>query len=603
MGLPRRLGLVVAPEPGESLVSWIDRLGRDMRRPPGLVADDLGLRVVAGAVQRPLSLLFGISVTDEQRAAVRAATGVSVEALEAMHLSAYDGTVLDLSDLAEDKASVQRVWFREWAMFTTSRACPACLAESGGVWMLWWRLAAAAVCSVHRLMLVSHCPGCGLELRRGTERNQGVPPRELLVEPTRCANRTGNRMCGYRLTELPRVPVHDDVCAAQLAYLDAANGQPRPVAGHRVDAAEWGWAFRIVCGLVRLVGQTVELPEVVPAAAARALVDDARRRAVTSSRRLPGYRTKPRSALVATALLAFAGRVLAADSDEELVEAMRPFGAAVVAGPGAAGCQSLWRWRMPPLVNMAVRAVFPARMARWSRVGGHVPLAAGVDRSASRTPRPRRTAAASSRPGSGGRLEFRHLPRLVADEDYRELIEPWLRMPPGLSGRRYAALALARVCGARAWPDAGLALGWADGRASAVAEYVCEFVVDPAGFWQAVTTLADRLQERGPIDFDRRRQSLSTLVSIDGAVWGPVFAEHGGRLMPAGCRAAAVWLCTTLTCGERGDAPALVDPGWSAVRLKSRLRTCRNLSMWLPDALVDRLLGFGQTLLAPQDVR
>lgn len=73
-------------------------------------------------------------------------------------------------------------------------------------------------------MLVSHCPGCGLDLRRGTERNQGVPPRGLLVEPTRCANRTRNRMCGYPLTESPRVPVHDDVCAAQLAFLDAADG-------------------------------------------------------------------------------------------------------------------------------------------------------------------------------------------------------------------------------------------------------------------------------------------------------------------------------------------------------------------------------------------
>jgi sensor domain CHASE-containing protein len=117
--------LVLAPELGESLVSWIDRLGRDMRRPPGLVADDLGLRVVPGAVQRPLSLLFGITASDEQTAAVLAATGVGAEVLHAMHLSAYDGTVLDLSDLAEDKASVQRVWFREWALFTTSRACPA----------------------------------------------------------------------------------------------------------------------------------------------------------------------------------------------------------------------------------------------------------------------------------------------------------------------------------------------------------------------------------------------------------------------------------------------------------------------------------------------
>jgi hypothetical protein len=240
---------------------------------------------------------------------------------------------------------------------------------------------------------------------------------------------------------------------------------------------------------------------------------------------------------------------------------------------------------------------------RFLRLVRSMPMPAGVDRSASRTPRPRRTAAASSRPGPGGCLEFRHLPRLVAEVDYQELIEPWLCTPPGLSGRRYAALALARLCGARTWPQAGLALGWAAGRGSAVAEYVCEFVVDPAGFWQAVTELADRLQARGPIDYDRRRQSLSTLVSIDVAVWGPVFAAHGGRLMPAGCRAATVWLWTMLTCGERGDAPALLDPGWSAVCLKSRLRTCRNLSVWLPDALADKLLRFGETLLESHGVR
>jgi hypothetical protein len=73
--------------------------------------------------------------------------------------------------------------------------------------------------------------------------------------------------------------------------------------------------------------------------------------------------------------------------------------------------------------------------------------------------------------------------------------------------------------------------------------------------------------------------------------------------MPAGCRAAAVWLWTMLTCGERGDAPALADSGWAAVPLKSRLRTCRNLCVWLPDTLAGKLLRFGQTLMESDGVR
>jgi hypothetical protein len=216
---------VVTPKPGESLPSWIDRLAEDMHRPPGLVADDLGLRVVVNA-QRFVSLLFGIVAADGDRAAVRVATGVSAEVFDGMHLSVYDGTVLDLSDLAADKVSLQRVRLREWALFTTSRACPDCLAASGGVWQLWWRLAAAAVCPTHRLVLASYCPGCRMDLRGGTDKHQGLPPRQELVAPTLCANRIGRGMCRYPLTALPRVPVGEEICGAQMAYLDAAWTAP-----------------------------------------------------------------------------------------------------------------------------------------------------------------------------------------------------------------------------------------------------------------------------------------------------------------------------------------------------------------------------------------
>ena len=37
----------------------------------------------------PLPLLFGVAATDDTRAAVRAATGVSVDVFDAMHLSVY----------------------------------------------------------------------------------------------------------------------------------------------------------------------------------------------------------------------------------------------------------------------------------------------------------------------------------------------------------------------------------------------------------------------------------------------------------------------------------------------------------------------------------
>jgi hypothetical protein len=113
---------------------------------------------------------------------------------------------------------------------------------------------------------------------------------------------------------------------------------------------------------------------------------------------------------------------------------------------------------------------------------------------------------------------------------------------------------------------------------------VCEFVIDPTGFWQAITTLAGRLQEGGLVDYDHQRQVLSTLVRIDAAVWRPVFAEHGGRLMPSSCRAAAAWLWTTLTCGEHIDpllhdtemAPLGIGPARSFAYLEHRSPSTNN---------------------------
>lgn len=212
------------------------------------------------------------------------------------------------------------------------------------------------------------------------------------------------------------------------------------------------------------------------------------------------------------------------------------------------------------------------------------------------------TAAASGRPARrlpGGPT----LAQAGGRQQYHELIEPWLRPPPGLSGRRYAALALARICGARTWADAGQALGWIVGRATMVAEYVCEFVVDPVGFWQAITTLAG-LAARARSH--RLRPTPEDTVHIGHS--GPAHVGSGIRrprrqVDAIGVQGVAVWLWTTLTCSERRDAPALVDPGWSSVTMKGRLRTCRTMSAWLPEALAQKLLTFGRTLLDSHGVR
>ncbi|WP_373313649.1 TniQ family protein [Streptomyces capitiformicae] len=70
----------------------------------------------------------------------------------------YDGTALDFAGLEpSDRTSMRLVALREWMLTTSSRACPCCLAERP-VWPLWWRLGIAAVCPVHRCLLIDLCP-------------------------------------------------------------------------------------------------------------------------------------------------------------------------------------------------------------------------------------------------------------------------------------------------------------------------------------------------------------------------------------------------------------------------------------------------------------
>ncbi|WP_455432933.1 TniQ family protein [Streptosporangium soli] len=93
---PRRLALVVAPEPGESLASWVDRLAVRNGCPPWMMAESprLDLRPVSGDVR---SLAYGVVATTEVCEAISAATGVGAEVVRDMHLGVFNGSALDLA--------------------------------------------------------------------------------------------------------------------------------------------------------------------------------------------------------------------------------------------------------------------------------------------------------------------------------------------------------------------------------------------------------------------------------------------------------------------------------------------------------------------------
>jgi hypothetical protein len=90
-----------------------------MRTGPGCVVRELGIELRPGGAS-VVPANYGISMSRRDLESVHSATGVAPDAVSAMLLSVYDGTVLDLSSLGPGTVGGQ-VWKREWGLFRGSR--------------------------------------------------------------------------------------------------------------------------------------------------------------------------------------------------------------------------------------------------------------------------------------------------------------------------------------------------------------------------------------------------------------------------------------------------------------------------------------------------
>ena len=137
-----------------------------------------------------------------------------------------------------------------------SRFCPACLAETGGRWQLWWRMRWAFACPNHQCLLADTCPCCDRWQRIGPH------PHGLVPAPGRCSRKADNaygrdlRRCGADLSAAPARRHLRDSAVLKVqsiilgAYRDgrAAFGiyAPEPVSASQFTADLSGLAARIL---------------------------------------------------------------------------------------------------------------------------------------------------------------------------------------------------------------------------------------------------------------------------------------------------------------------------------------------------------------------
>ncbi|WP_416960038.1 TniQ family protein [Streptomyces sp. Agncl-13] len=157
----RRLALVPDPYPGESLLSWVDALA-GLNRISRLQALRFAAFVRPGSSAYRPSLRFVAHLPTDVMARVQATTGLSAEQLHRITLMHYADGVLPPPPSSTHRRTIA-MWLHrlQLAQPVSSRACPPCLRESGGRWLLRWRLIWSFACVRHRVFLLSVCRGCG----------------------------------------------------------------------------------------------------------------------------------------------------------------------------------------------------------------------------------------------------------------------------------------------------------------------------------------------------------------------------------------------------------------------------------------------------------
>lgn len=534
----RRLPVVPKPVSGEAFASWVDRVAGTLSVPPGRAAHALGLECSEGAaITRPV--FFGVILTSQSLSGLRDATGLPVRTLQAMQLARYDGTALDFAGLEpSDRTSMRLVALREWMLTTSSRACPYCLAERP-VWPLWWRLGIAAVCPVHRCLLIDLCPTCGIRLRRGNHSNQrGLLSRSPLPGPGECGNRPpggpsargGRRggLCPQQYKDMPTVAVNGSLAVLQLQVLAIADGAEGSVAGTSVSSSDWFASLRLLTAMARLASDETDV-SVFPGYMAQAVAEDRRRRQAIRSGSASHLGAMPATAAHAMAYLALASAVLDAPNSESGAQVLAPWARRLADLQRAAGVgDRLRKMRRPAVIDEMMAAVAP----RSSRVVG---------------------ALAAVRPVG---ISPCHVPHLADAADYSELIAAHLPGTSPLWGRRFTTLALARLAGASSWPLAAEVLGMDGGKAIRAATKVVRRISDADAFWERVTLVAERLQERGLVDYAARRAGLADLCELPDGALAPVFRPLGMSVTPQRRRHAAAWIWQRFTSGDPHEAPA-----------------------------------------------
>ncbi len=241
------LPVSVAPQPGESIESWLEHLA-DAN---GLTTAQL---LAATGRGRAGTRYLTLAPASETTARLASLARVDEKVVYAATLASFDGTALDLTGLEPtDRNSYRQVAARGWTPAHGTQICPACLADTC-TWKSAWRLLLVTACTHHRVVLVAECPGCGRPFR-----DQRHSYLRSVGSAAVCGNPLGQgplKQCQHDLTTLPAQPATPEVLATQARVDAATTGEPAVVLGQPAKPATYLTDLRhLTTLLLYLAGQ------------------------------------------------------------------------------------------------------------------------------------------------------------------------------------------------------------------------------------------------------------------------------------------------------------------------------------------------------------
>lgn len=596
---PVRLPLIAEPEAGEGFCSWLNRAAVHSGCPPGTLARAIGLPLRVGWSDGARVAMLGVILPTHSAQRVAAATGLEVDELKGMHLQRYDGAAVSLAGLKErDERTLARLARLQWILAFASRACPACLSERPGVWPLWWRLASAAVCPDHKVVLLDRCPTCAVPFQRGSVGKVRGLSCSTIPALDRCGSRTKHGTCSQHLPSMPTTGASAVAVTAQRTVLKmlALSGHPSAVldppdtqvgrAAHDsgVDDAPIGEGFRRLYDTCALILAAGGWPTRFGAAAASS--DDVEGAALTgewerlASLRRGGlaYRAAPRTAALGATLLRLALPALTATTHDELASALQPWAIAY-----HAQCRQR---RHDPLRAQPLRGAVKAAVNRSRPVTFRM-----IDPARRRLDLNDTSDGARTRPALT--VEHRFIPQLLPIQAYNEHIVGFLPGTAPTTGRLFAALSAMRLAGASSWRCAALNLGVPPRNAIQTADVISRRVRTPDAYWDHVQTALDELltQRR---DYHFAHAQLAELSTIPAPIWHALAAEHGWVATAQRAQHAAAWVWAEVTSADWRDSPAHRTRSSRACQ-ESRREGYRRFVLHSPPGLREALLDWTTT--------